>query len=99
MRLAVVGALLLLAPTALAEPPPAPPSPTEPRASGPVTPPAPVPPPETPQPGRPMLAGELKAEFRGAVIINTSYNDGTLYPGSVAYFGLAPAVSRPQFTI
>jgi hypothetical protein len=64
---------------------------------------APKPAPETPPPpgapARPMLQGALKAELRGAFIVNLSYNSGTLYPGSVAYFALPPTLSNPQALI
>src|SRR5690348_12202805 len=58
-----------------------------------------APPPPSFAAERPMLSGELEAELRGAFIVNVAYNDGTLYPGSVAYFALPQALSRPQFLI
>jgi hypothetical protein len=48
---------------------------------------------------RPVLQGALKAEFRGAFIVNFAYNTGTLYPGNVAYYGLPAGVSEPQFVV
>jgi hypothetical protein len=64
---------------------------------------APAPPREpAPPPGqrqRPMLHGELKAQLRGAFIVNLCFNDGTLFPGSFAYYGLPEKVSRPQFFV
>ena len=48
---------------------------------------------------RPVLEGALKAEFRGAFIVNLAYNTGTLYPGNVAYYGVPAAVSQPQFVV
>jgi hypothetical protein len=46
-----------------------------------------------------MLSGTIKAELRGAFIVNLSYNSGTLFPGSFAYYALPPAVSSAQFLI
>jgi len=64
---------------------------------------APKPPPEAPpQPGeraRPMLHGELKAELRGAFIVNLCYNTGTIAPGSVAYYAYPTNVSKAQFFV
>lgn len=47
----------------------------------------------------PHLEGAIKAELRGIFIVNLWYDDGTLYPGSVAYFAMPLAVSLPQFGI
>jgi hypothetical protein len=64
---------------------------------------APPPPREpAPPPGerhRPMLHGEIEAQLRGAFIVNLCYNDGTLFPGSFAYYGLPEKVSREQFFV
>ncbi|HVU50909.1 MAG TPA: hypothetical protein VHL80_09500, partial [Polyangia bacterium] len=74
----------------------------------PLAPPAPIivaprPPPEAPPapgaPSRPMLHGELKAELRGAFIVNLCYNTGTITPGSVAYYALPTNVSKAQFFV
>ena len=84
-------------------PPPAPPLPSPPPPA--PSPPQPVPlgsPPPAPLPSpanRPMLLGALKAEFRGAFIVNLAYNTGTLFPGTVAYYALPAAVSEPQFIV
>jgi hypothetical protein len=84
--------------------PPAPP----PSAPAPVEPPRPIivapkPAPEAPRPPgappRPMLWGALKAELRGAFIVNLSYNTGTLNTGSLAYYAFPTIVSSPQFYI
>jgi hypothetical protein len=64
---------------------------------------APAPPREPPPPPgaphRPMLLGEIKAQLRGAFIVNLCYNDGTLFPGSFAYYALPEKVSRAQFFV
>jgi hypothetical protein len=64
---------------------------------------APPPPPEAPPPPgaplRPMLHGEIKAELRGAFIVNLCYNTGTLNPGSFVYFAYPKSVSKPQFFV
>jgi hypothetical protein len=64
---------------------------------------APPPPPEAPPPpgapARPMLHGEIKAELRGAFIVNLCYNTGTLNPGSFVYFAYPKTVSKPQFFV
>jgi hypothetical protein len=63
---------------------------------------APPPPELPPAPGerkRPMLHGEIKTQLRGAFIVNLCYNDGTLFPGSFAYYALPEKVSRSQFFV
>jgi hypothetical protein len=92
-----------------ASPAPSSPAPAPaPATPAPIGPPAPIivaprPPPEAPPPPgappRPMLHGELKAELRGAFIVNLCYNTGTLNPGSVAYYAYPTSVSSPQFFI
>jgi hypothetical protein len=83
-------------------------APDQPPAKAPLAPPTPIivapkPPPEAPPPPgappRPMLHGELKAQLRGAFIVNLCYNSGTLTPGSVAYYALPTNVSRSQFFV
>jgi hypothetical protein len=95
VTLGLLGAATARADDAAVPPPkPAPPAPII------VAPkPAPEAPPAPGAPARPMLSGAIKAEFRGAFIVNLSYNSGTLFPGSVAYYALPAAVSRPQFLI
>jgi hypothetical protein len=64
---------------------------------------APKPPPEAPPapgvPERPMLHGQIKAELRGAFIVNICYNTGTLNPGSFVYFAYPKNVSSSQFFV
>jgi hypothetical protein len=72
-------------------PTPAPKAPTPERPSG--------APPAEPSGGRPMLRGEIKASLRGAFIVNLCYNDGSLFPGSFAYYAIPPALSQSGFFI
>jgi hypothetical protein len=91
---------IVLAGAIATEPPTPPPAPAPVPGPAPVQGPAPAPAAPAAAPaGRPMLQGSLKAELRGAFIVNLAYNDGTLYPGNVAYFGLPAAVSSPQFIV
>jgi hypothetical protein len=45
------------------------------------------------------LIGEIKAEFRGAFIVNLCYNSGTIFPGSFAYYAAPQSVSHSQMFV
>jgi hypothetical protein len=45
------------------------------------------------------LLGKLAVQFRGAFIVNMSYDSGSLFPGSFAFHALPPGLSHRQFLV
>lgn len=99
MKLAAAWSVATAAETAPppAEAPPAKAAPPAPIIVAPRPPREPQPPPGAP--AKPMLGGQIKAELRGAFIVNLSYNTGTLFPGSFAYYAYPANVSHAQFFV
>jgi hypothetical protein len=54
---------------------------------------------QAPSGNRTRLLGEIKAQFRGAFIVNLCYNDGTLFPGGFAYYAAPQSLSHSQFFV
>jgi hypothetical protein len=56
-------------------------------------------PPDTRPDHKRSLLGQIKAQFRGAFIVNLCYNGGSLFPGSFAYYAAPQVVSHDQFFV